>query len=465
MVRDALADCTPIPPGDSKMLSFLAKTADVPDTNAPSKEMLAFGRHDSQSFAGSNGAVSVRGEHSQISPQMAPSWFDQYGTFKNGQILRMHDAQRTISMNTSEMPFTAGRPDDRSHAHSSIEQGNAAAAASQFGIVQKGSTCSSIASEKFSSPQSLQPDSGDVSLVVMRPKKRKIAVSKLVPWHKEVMHGPQRLQNVSVVEVDWAQATNRLTEKVEDEVEMVDDGLPVLRSKRRLILTTQLMQILLRPALASVFSADATLHYENAAYFVARSTLGDACSKLSCTGSDTPAPSNSRDLQFLVWIILWRLLPSVRGLPQMVIESINKCDVDIRRELFSSILLAGGTASMQQLKERLEKDLLEESPQAARVKVLASGNATERRFSVWIGGSILASLGSCPADVVLQVRVEQIFHTQFKRVELTGMKSMGRLMYRENALDTIFVKVAVQKVVSVFVVDNFMVGEAVFHVI
>ncbi|KAK4409576.1 Actin-related protein 4 [Sesamum angolense] len=85
---------------------------------------------------------------------------------------------------------------------------------------------------------------------------------------------------------------------------------------------------------------------------------------------------------------------AARGLPQMVIESINKCDVDIRRELFSSILLAGGTASMQQLKERLEKDLLEESPQAARVKVLASGNATERRFSVWIGGSILASLGS-----------------------------------------------------------------------
>lgn len=84
----------------------------------------------------------------------------------------------------------------------------------------------------------------------------------------------------------------------------------------------------------------------------------------------------------------------VRGLPQMVIESINKCDVDIRRELFSSILLAGGTASMQQLKERLEKDLIEDAPQAARVKVLASGNATERRFSVWIGGSILASLGS-----------------------------------------------------------------------
>ncbi|CAN7058767.1 unnamed protein product, partial [Brassica oleracea var. botrytis] len=53
------------------------------------------------------------------------------------------------------------------------------------------------------------------------------------------------------------------------------------------------------------------------------------------------------------------MIPSVRGLPHMVMESINKCDVDIRRELYSSILLAGGTSSMQQLKERLEKDLIE----------------------------------------------------------------------------------------------------------
>jgi actin-like protein 6A len=49
----------------------------------------------------------------------------------------------------------------------------------------------------------------------------------------------------------------------------------------------------------------------------------------------------------------------LQGLPQMVIDSINKCDVDIRRELFSSIMLAGGTAAMQQMKERLEKDLME----------------------------------------------------------------------------------------------------------
>ncbi|XP_051189571.1 actin-related protein 4 [Lolium perenne] len=85
---------------------------------------------------------------------------------------------------------------------------------------------------------------------------------------------------------------------------------------------------------------------------------------------------------------------SIRGLPRMVLESVNRCDVDIRKELLSSILLSGGSSSILQLKERLEKEVMEESPQNARVKVLASGNATERRFSVWIGGSILASLGS-----------------------------------------------------------------------
>ncbi|GJP43367.1 hypothetical protein CLOM_g2840 [Closterium sp. NIES-68] len=82
------------------------------------------------------------------------------------------------------------------------------------------------------------------------------------------------------------------------------------------------------------------------------------------------------------------------GIARMVVDSISKCDVDIRKDLYSSVLLSGGTMAMQQIKERLEKELMAEAPQAAKVKVLASGNVVERKFSVWIGGSILASLGS-----------------------------------------------------------------------
>ncbi|CAI5518222.1 unnamed protein product [Closterium sp. Naga37s-1] len=69
------------------------------------------------------------------------------------------------------------------------------------------------------------------------------------------------------------------------------------------------------------------------------------------------------------------------GIARMVVDSISKCDVDIRKDLYSSVLLSGGTMAMQQIKERLEKELMAEAPQTAKVKVLASGNVMERKFS------------------------------------------------------------------------------------
>ncbi|GMH38536.1 hypothetical protein BSKO_06420 [Bryopsis sp. KO-2023] len=86
-------------------------------------------------------------------------------------------------------------------------------------------------------------------------------------------------------------------------------------------------------------------------------------------------------------------VPSM-SLPGIVVECINKCDVDIRRELYNGAILTGGTSLFSQMRERLEKELVDLAPQAVKVKVMQPVNATERRFSVWIGGSILASLGS-----------------------------------------------------------------------
>ncbi|CAD7698505.1 unnamed protein product, partial [Ostreobium quekettii] len=82
------------------------------------------------------------------------------------------------------------------------------------------------------------------------------------------------------------------------------------------------------------------------------------------------------------------------NLPSVVAECINKCDVDIRRELYTGIILTGGTSLFSQMRERLEKELIDIAPQAVRVKTISPVNTIERRFSVWIGGSILASLGS-----------------------------------------------------------------------
>ncbi len=82
------------------------------------------------------------------------------------------------------------------------------------------------------------------------------------------------------------------------------------------------------------------------------------------------------------------------GLPAAVAECIARCDVDVRRELYGGVVLGGGTALFAGLRERLERELAEGAPAAARVKVTSPANAVERRFGVWVGGSILASLGT-----------------------------------------------------------------------
>eukprot|EP00698_Gefionella_okellyi_P019904 TRINITY_DN6173_c0_g3_i1.p1 TRINITY_DN6173_c0_g3~~TRINITY_DN6173_c0_g3_i1.p1 ORF type:complete len:378 (-),score=99.01 TRINITY_DN6173_c0_g3_i1:143-1276(-) len=79
------------------------------------------------------------------------------------------------------------------------------------------------------------------------------------------------------------------------------------------------------------------------------------------------------------------------GIGQLTYESIMKCDVDIRRDLYNNIVLSGGSTLFPGLAERLQKDVAAMAPTGVKVKVTA---AEERKYSVWIGGSILASLNT-----------------------------------------------------------------------
>lgn len=78
----------------------------------------------------------------------------------------------------------------------------------------------------------------------------------------------------------------------------------------------------------------------------------------------------------------------------MVIDAINKGDLDIRKEMFNNIFLCGGNTLFQGFTERMQKSLLHSSPQSVRVKLIVHPSSSERRFSSWIGGSILSSLGT-----------------------------------------------------------------------
>ncbi|KAJ7618430.1 actin family [Roridomyces roridus] len=77
------------------------------------------------------------------------------------------------------------------------------------------------------------------------------------------------------------------------------------------------------------------------------------------------------------------------GIHKMIYNSILKCDVDIHRNLYSNILLTGGTTMFPGIADRLQKEVTALSPAGMKVKIVAP---SERKYSVWIGGSILASL-------------------------------------------------------------------------
>lgn len=81
----------------------------------------------------------------------------------------------------------------------------------------------------------------------------------------------------------------------------------------------------------------------------------------------------------------------VKGAHETAYDSIQKCDVDLRRELFGSVTLSGGSTMFPGINERLAKEISALAPTSVKVKVVAP---SERKFSVWIGGSVLSTLAS-----------------------------------------------------------------------
>ena len=79
------------------------------------------------------------------------------------------------------------------------------------------------------------------------------------------------------------------------------------------------------------------------------------------------------------------------GVQNMVVESIGKTDIDIRRDMFQNIIITGGNTCYKGFLERLQRQIPEVAPQQVRVKCISSA---EKRFTPWMGGSILSSLGS-----------------------------------------------------------------------
>jgi len=79
------------------------------------------------------------------------------------------------------------------------------------------------------------------------------------------------------------------------------------------------------------------------------------------------------------------------GIHKMVFSSIMKAQDDIRKDLFANIVLSGGSTMFAGIQERLMKEVTHLASSGRKIKIIAP---PERKLSVWIGGSLLASLDS-----------------------------------------------------------------------
>ncbi|XP_075304771.1 actin, alpha cardiac muscle 1-like [Odontesthes bonariensis] len=79
------------------------------------------------------------------------------------------------------------------------------------------------------------------------------------------------------------------------------------------------------------------------------------------------------------------------GIHETTYNSIMKCDIDIRKDLYANNVLSGGTTMYPGIADRMQKEITALAPSTMKIKLIAP---PERKYSVWIGGSILASLST-----------------------------------------------------------------------
>ncbi|MED6279856.1 Actin, aortic smooth muscle, partial [Characodon lateralis] len=79
------------------------------------------------------------------------------------------------------------------------------------------------------------------------------------------------------------------------------------------------------------------------------------------------------------------------GIHETTYNSIMKCDIDILKDLYANNVLSGGTTMYPGIADRMQKEITALAPSTMKIKIIAP---PERKHSVWIGGSILASLST-----------------------------------------------------------------------
>jgi len=92
---------------------------------------------------------------------------------------------------------------------------------------------------------------------------------------------------------------------------------------------------------------------------------------------------------------------------QVASTSCGMTDIDIRSSLYSNLVVTGGCSLMNGFVERLNHDLAHKCPATIKLRVNAAPTPQERRYGAWIGGSIVASLGSFQQNWVSRAEYDE----------------------------------------------------------
>ena len=94
----------------------------------------------------------------------------------------------------------------------------------------------------------------------------------------------------------------------------------------------------------------------------------------------------------------------VGGIHELVVESIGKCDIVLRRELYHNIVLSGGNTMFEGIVKRMEKEISQLAPTSMKIKVTAQ---PDRQYGAWIGGSVYASMDSAQEQCISRWEYEE----------------------------------------------------------
>ena len=86
-----------------------------------------------------------------------------------------------------------------------------------------------------------------------------------------------------------------------------------------------------------------------------------------------------------------------RGIHEIVFNSIMGCDIDLRRNLFANILLAGGSTMIKGFSDRLQREISLLAPENVLIGIdhrYCDNYGKRGSFSAWLGGAVLSSLSS-----------------------------------------------------------------------